>query len=128
MTSRPDEAVRRRGVLLVAGAAAERLDADLIVVATRSGRTAMAVSRQRNRIPVLGLTDRAEIARRMCLYWGVTPLQTELVDALPQVILNFVVDWGRREKLLDSGSKLVLVVSTNWSAEGHDLLLVHSIP
>lgn len=115
-------------VVLGAGSAADKLDADLIVVASRSGRTAMAVSRQRNRVPVLGLSDRAESARRMCLYWGVRPLQTELVDAPPQTLLNFVVDWGRREGVLKSGSKLVLVASTNWSAEGHDLLLVHSIP
>jgi len=39
-----------------------------------------------------------------------------------------VVDWGRKAGVLKTGSKLVLVTSTNWSAQGHDLLLVHSIP
>ncbi|MGE5192335.1 MAG: pyruvate kinase alpha/beta domain-containing protein, partial [Deltaproteobacteria bacterium] len=66
--------------------------------------------------------------RRMCLYWGVTPLQTNKVNATPQELLKFIVDWCRRQNILHSGSKLVLVASTNWSAEGHDMMLVHAIP
>jgi pyruvate kinase len=116
-------------ITLGAARAAEHLAADLIVVATRSGRTALAVSRQRSAIPILGLSDSPEAARRMCLYWGVTPLVTSMVDAAkPQDLLRFVVDWCRRQNVLRSGSKLVLVASTNWSAEGHDMLLVHAIP
>lgn len=117
------EAVTRGAVT-----AAEQLSADVIVVATHSGRTAMAISRQRGRVPILGLSDRPETTRRMCLYWGVTPLLTGLVDSTPQELLKFVVEQGRRQKLLHSGSKLVLVASSNWSAEGHDLMLVHAIP
>jgi pyruvate kinase len=115
-------------VTLGASVAAEHLSADLIVVATRSGRTALALSRQRSPIPILGLSDSPQAARRMCLYWGVTPLETGMVDATPQDLLQFVVDWSRRQNVLRSGSKLVLVASTNWSAEGHDLLLVHALP
>jgi len=111
-----------------AGMTAELLSADLIVVATHSGRTAMAVSRQRLPVPILGLSDVAETARRMCLYWGVTPLQTKYVDSTPQELLKFVVEWGRREQVLQSGSKLVLVGSSSWSSPGHDMLLVHTVP
>ncbi len=115
-------------VTLGAGLAAEHLNADLIVVATHSGKSALAVSRQRNPIPILGLSDQAATVRRMCLHWGVTPLEAQIANVTPQELLKFVVDWGRREKVLQSGSKLVLVASSNWSAEGHDLLLVHAIP
>lgn len=115
-------------VTLGAARAAEHLSADLIVVATHSGRTALAVSRQRSKIPILGLSDHPHTARRMCLYWGVTPLVTEMVDAAPQQFLRFVVEWCRKQNVLRSGSKLVLVASTNWSAEGHDMLLVHALP
>lgn len=115
-------------VTLGAARAAEHLAADLVVVATRSGRTAMAVSRQRSHTPVLGISDSPETARRMCLYWGVTPLQSDKVGAPLQEFLKYVVDWCRRQNVLHSGSKLVLVASTNWSAEGHDLMLVHAIP
>lgn len=115
-------------VTLGASRAADHLAADLVVVATRGGKTAMAMSRQRSHTPILGVSDSPETARRMCLYWGVTPLQTDRVDAPIQDLLKFIVDWCREQQLLQSGHKLVLVASTNWSAEGHDLMLVHAIP
>jgi pyruvate kinase len=115
-------------VTLGAARAADHLAVDLIVVATHSGRTALSMSRQRNRIPILGMTDSPEAARRMCLYWGITPVVTTIGTTPPQDLIRFIVDWGKKQNILKSGSKLVLVASTNWSADGHDLLLVHSIP
>jgi pyruvate kinase len=115
-------------VTLGAARAADHLAADLVVVATRGGLTAMAVSRQRSHTPILGISDSPETTRRMCLYWGVTPLQSDKVNAPVQDLLKFVVDWCRRQNILHSGSKLVLVASTQWSAQGHDLMLVHAIP
>src|SRR5690606_4402729 len=66
-------------VTLGAGTAATHLDADFIVVATHSGRTALSVSKQRSQIPVVALTNSDEAARRMTLYWGVTPIVTSTV-------------------------------------------------
>ena len=111
-----------------AGAAAKQLGADLIVVATHSGRTALSVSRQRGQIPVVALTDCEESARRMALYWGVTPIVTDIVQTSPQEMLDFVVRWGREHGTLRSGNRVVLVTMSNWSADGHDLMLVHAIP
>ena len=115
-------------VTLGAATAAEHLQADLIVVATRSGRTAMAVSKQRSPVPILALSDRADTARRMCLYWGVTSVQTDAVHASAEALLSFVVDWGKQNNVLEPGSRLVLVGSTDWSQSGKDLMLVHAIP
>ena len=113
---------------LGAGVAAEHLEADLIVVATHSGLTAMAVSKQRNRVPILALSDNPESARRMCLYWGVSPMETSVVQESPHDIIQFVVKWGKREGILSSGSRMVIVASTDWSTQGHDLMLIHAIP
>jgi pyruvate kinase len=115
-------------VTVGAVSAAAHLSADLIVLCTRGGKTALAVSRQRGRIPILGLTDSPETARRMCLYWGVSPICTPVVNEPPQKLLRFVVEWGMKAGLLRAGSKIVLVTRSNWSAEGHDLMLVHAIP
>lgn len=115
-------------VAMGAGTAAEKLAADLFVVATHSGRTAMAISKQRSPVPILALTDSAATARRMCLYWGVTSLITPIVDSPPQELLKFVVQWGKREKIMHAGNRLVLIGSSNWSDEGHDLMLVHVVP
>ena len=114
-------------VTLGAATAAEHLKADLIVVATRSGKSAMAISKQRSPVPILALTDRPETARRMSLYWGVTSLETEIAQAAPEQIIKFVVDWSRREKVLDTGSRIVLVGSSDWSAPGKNLMLVHAV-
>lgn len=115
-------------VTLGAGAAAEHLEADLIVIATHSGRTAMALSKQRGPVPILALTDRPESARRMCLYWGITPLETDAVHQMPNELMDYVVEWGEREKVLERGSRIVLVTSTDWSEKGKNLMLVHAIP
>ena len=64
----------------------------------------------------------------MALYWGVTPLVTSTVGESPQKMLDFVVRWGKDVGVLHSGSRIVLVGMSNWSADGHDLLLVHAIP
>ncbi|MGH7130083.1 MAG: pyruvate kinase, partial [Planctomycetaceae bacterium] len=116
-------------VTLAASTAAEHLDADVIVVATRSGKTAMAVSKQRSHVPILALTDRPESARRMCLYWGVTPLLTNAVSQPPRELLQFVVEWGRKGQIFEPGSRLVLVANSVWNdtSEGKDLMLVHAI-
>jgi len=117
-----------QAVTIGAGAAAEHLSADLLVVVTRSGRTALSLSNQRRQVPIVALSDRAESARRMSLYWGVTAVHTPRAAAPHDELLKFVVDWGRRQGLLKPGSRLVLVTSLNPASETKDTLLVHVVP
>lgn len=129
---RDDESRRARpiteAVTRGAIAASEYLQADLIVVATVTGRTALALSRLRGRVPVLAFTDREEVARRMCLYWGVTPILSRVVQQSADALLAFVLKWGERHQLLSSGSKIIVVGHTNWLGETHDLMMVHVVP
>ena len=129
---RDDESRRARpiteAVTRGAIAASEYLQADLIVVATVTGRTALALSRLRGRVPVLAFTDREEVARRMCLYWGVTPILSRVVQQSADALLAFVLKWGERHQLLTSGSKIIVVGHTNWLGETHDLMMVHVVP
>jgi len=111
-----------------AGIVAEMLEASLIVVATHSGKTALSVSNQRLKTPILGISPETHTARKMAMYWGVTPLIADLHEYTLQQILEHVVKWGVQEGILHSGSRLVLIASSNWSTQGHDQLLVHSIP
>lgn len=110
-----------------AATAAAHLGADVIVAATAGGKTAMAISKQRPHVPIIALTDRPQVARRMCLFWGVLPVQTPAVAWAPKELLSFVTGLGRDLKLLDSGSKLVLVGSSDWKLEWHDMMLVHVV-
>lgn len=115
-------------VTLGAVAAAKQLNADLIVVATHSGRTAMAVSKQRGPVPVLALSDQPDTARRMCLYWGITAVETKAVHKSFEELLAFVIDWGVTRNVLQSGSRIVLVGSTDWTEKGHNMMVVHMMP
>jgi pyruvate kinase len=115
-------------VTLGATTAAEHLHANLLAVATRSGQTAMALSKQRSQVPILAMTDRPEVARRMCLYWGVIPLESPAVQESPEKLLHSVLEWARSKNALRSGDRLVLVATTDWTKSGKNLLLVHAIP
>ena len=116
-------------VVLGAIATAEKLEADMIVVTTHSGRTAMAISQSRSTIPVLALTDQLHVAQKMALYWGVKPVwvNKEIVSQHPEDLVSDIVQWGRKHRVLQSGNRFVLVGSTNWEQPGHDLLIVHVV-
>lgn len=107
---------------------AHELNADLIVVASESGRTALALSRQRSNVPILAVTHREDTARRMCLYWGVHPLESRLVRQSPDALLQYVVHWGLENNTLRPGNRVVVVGRTNWLGEGQDLMMVHEVP
>ena len=113
-----------RGATIVA----ESLEADLIVVATDTGRTALALSRQRGNVPILAVSHREETARKLCLYWGVTAILSTLVRQSADALLQFVVQWGMENGVLESGHKIVVVGHTTWLGEGHDLMMVHVVP
>jgi pyruvate kinase len=110
-----------------AGIVAEMLEANLIVVATRTGKTALSISNQRLKTPILGISQSLETARKMALYWGVTPQVADLNQYTLQQILEYVVQWGTQEGVLNPGSRVVLIASSNWAAKGHDQLMVHTV-
>jgi pyruvate kinase len=54
--------------------AAEEQHARAVVTFTQSGTTALLVSKHRPTVPVIAATPFEKIARRISLYWGVTPI------------------------------------------------------
>ena len=85
-----------------AGQVAEMLGAEVIVVGTETGRTALAVSKQRLTIPTLGMTPNSSTARKMTLYWGVTPLEIPSGKAGVNDLTELASECLRRE-LVDEG-------------------------
>jgi pyruvate kinase len=53
---------------------ARQLDASLIIAFTESGGTAARVSKYRPVSPILAMTPREEVQRRLTLAWGVIPI------------------------------------------------------
>jgi pyruvate kinase len=65
---------------------AEDLEASAIVGVTRSGLTAEMLSRERARVPVYAFTPDEQVARRLALWWGITPVHQRLPDSLEATI------------------------------------------
>ena len=69
MISGPDESVAH-----AACRAAEEQQARAIVTFTQSGSTALLVSKHRPKMSIIAPTPFDQVARKMSLYWGVTPI------------------------------------------------------
>jgi pyruvate kinase len=88
--------------------AAKRLDAPLIVVATSTGRTPLALSNRRPTATVLALTHSERVARPLALCWGVTATVAPENPSLQQE-LAFAIDWARTRGLVRPGQHVVLL-------------------
>jgi pyruvate kinase len=109
-----------------AGRIAAELDAKLVVVASRSGVTAIARSKRRGAVPTVGVSDSVATLRQMALYWGVTPLATVESSDTNQ-LLEHVCGWGLREGRLQRGDRILLVAGIGFGAGGHNMALVHEV-
>jgi pyruvate kinase len=105
---------------------AERLNAKLIVVATRSSGTARLRSKQRDAVPTIGVSDSAAVLRRMSLFWGVTPLPGAPVHEGPE-LRKFVEAWARPRNIVSPGDRIVFVTGTNFYPLAHNLLVIHEV-
>jgi pyruvate kinase len=103
---------------------ADQLAVKLVVVGTRSGNTALVLAKQRSRTPVLGVSDDPRTVRRMCLYWGVTPIEAPHFQTNAE-LLRHVVDWGCG--LVARGDRIAVIASAQWNAAGHNMILVHQV-
>jgi pyruvate kinase len=86
----------------------ERLNAPLIVVATDSGRTALALSNRRPTATILALTRTERIARTLALCWGVTPLILPEGSSAEHE-LDFGIEWAWEHALALPGQHVVLL-------------------
>jgi pyruvate kinase len=109
-----------------AGQLAEQLDAKMVVVASASGTTALSLSKYRNFVPTVGISESEATLRRMCLYWGVFPLAGSPTGSSEQ-ILRFVTDRARTVGQLDSGDRIVLIAGTGLKASRHNMIVVHQV-
>ena len=105
---------------------AERLDARLIVVASVSGATALAMAKNHSFVPTIGVSDSEPTLRRMCLYWGIIPL-AGAPTADNRALLQFTAAWGRKAGLLEAGDRVVLVAGTGLTVTAHNAIVVHVV-
>ena len=106
-----------------ASLACRRLNAALLVVATRSGRTALAASKYRNPTPTLALAEDAQTARALALCWGVNPLVAPGIANVDHA-LAVALDWAKTHHVVKPGDRVVLVRGSIPGNPTHNTLVV----
>lgn len=121
-----------RAVVRGAGTMAHVVGAKLVVVASHSGRTALALSQQRSLAPTVGVSDSETTLRKMCLYWGVTPLRGAPARDIQQLIRHTDA-WACEAGLAKPGDRVVIVGGSHLAtgddmvAGVHDIVIVHEV-
>jgi pyruvate kinase len=114
-------------VVEAAALACRKLEARLLIVATETGRAALAVSKHRRSTPTLAFAADPALVNRMALYWGVTPrLAPDLADH--ERILRDAEHWAQSQGLIRSRDVVVLLRGTVSPTRMHNTLVVHQIP
>ncbi len=129
----PASKQRLEGVHQVTGAVvygadhiASQLDAKLLVVASHTGKTALALSKRRSFVPIVGISDTPTILRKMCLYWGVIPIEGAPANLIADLVA-YIDFWGEKYKVLEPGDQVVLVTGAGLVAAGHNVVIVHEV-
>jgi pyruvate kinase len=99
-----------------AASMAQSLHVPAIVVLTRSGRTAEAVSRFRPQVPVLAVTDDVVVQRQLQLFYGVVPLRCEFSND-PETTITAALRMLIDKRFLRAGEKIILLTDTK-AADG----------
>lgn len=94
-------------VAYAACAAAIKIESSAIIACTETGTSARLVAKYRPQQALYGTSSRASTLRRMCLYWGVTPISCESGSTHKDEIENALSTVQRRENL-PNGSKAVV--------------------
>ena len=124
-----------RAAVRAGGQMAYDLNAKLILVASHSGRTALALSQHRSYVPTVGVSSSDATLRQMCLYWGVTPLRGAPATDM-QGLIKHADEWACRVGYATKGDRIVIVGGSHLAAgkEGeelasgaHDVVLVHEV-
>ncbi|MDO5580045.1 MAG: pyruvate kinase [Planctomycetia bacterium] len=108
-----------------AGSLAETINASMICVATRTGRTALNFSKMRNRVMTVGTSVYDEVLRRLCLYWGVIPVGG--IDTDPKGMLTAFVDLAKKADYLKKDDRVVLTAGIGTIAEERNVVYVHTV-
>jgi pyruvate kinase len=104
-TDGDDDAV---AIVRAARELAQDRDVEAIAVFTRTGRTAILMSKARPRVPILAFTPVEETYRKVALTWGVRPHRVPWADTMEEMIEH--VEKGLQESnLVHSGGQVVVV-------------------
>ncbi|MCC8109443.1 MAG: pyruvate kinase [Planctomycetes bacterium] len=106
----------------------EDLDAKAVVIHTRTGGTALFMSKSRPFVPIVAFTPDDEAVRRLSLYWGVTPVHAPGIENRDQ-LRERGVGYLRDRSLVKAGDKVVIISGTTFGQVGAaDAIMVTTVP
>lgn len=95
-------------IMVAASMIAEKIGAQRILSVTESGSSCLRITQFRPSIPVLGITNSIKVARRMCLYWGVSPFIVVDQERESSDFMKTVLKEVKDRLKLKNGDKLVM--------------------
>ena len=98
----------RREQALAACVLGTKLHADALIVMSRRGRTAAAVSNWRPLIPIYAFADTEHVQRRMMLLWGVQPQCIEF-STDPEKTIQNAIKHLKEKKVFKKGQCAIVV-------------------
>ncbi len=102
--------------------ASTAIQARAIVAFTQSGSTARMISKFRPPVEIFGFTPHEHVARRLALYWGVSPMlmgEIENVDELIAALEKLLLE----SKLVSPGDNLIILTGAPIMERGHTSLM-----
>jgi pyruvate kinase len=105
---------------------AAQLDAKMVICASTEGETARTLSKNRNFVPTVGVSNSEATLRRMCLYWGVVPLRNAPTDDA-NALLEHVIGRAQDVSYVARGDRVVLITGTRLIERGQNAILVHEV-
>ncbi len=106
------------GIVSAAREIAEATDIRAICCFTESGRSVGLVARERPRVPILAMTQTAEVARRLCLSWGTTCIViAERVERFKQAVVA-AARASRELGFAEPHNQIVVVAGVPFNVQG----------
>lgn len=105
----------------------EDLEAAAILTATASGHTARMISKYRPRCPIIAVTPKPLVLRKMALVWGVEPLLVKDITGTDEMI-EATVEVSLASGIIKGGDLVVITAGVPVGVHGTtNLLKVHTV-
>ena len=114
--SNPD-ATAEDAITAAARQVASTIGASVIVTFTTSGATALRAARERPGVPILVLTPSENVARRLCLVWGLNTLITKDITEFEEMIAK-AKRMALRAELAIAGDRIVVTAGVPFGTPG----------
>ena len=111
------EATAADAITAAARQVAQTISAAVIVTFTSTGSTTLRAARERPVVPIIGLTPRADTARRLSLAWGVHSLETEDLHTFGDMVVS-AIRVVKSEEMAEIGDAMAITAGVPFGTPG----------